>query len=76
MLAAVRRAKTEAKVSQRAEVAELVVTASPATIALLQANILDLRNAGVLQEIKFIASNSQTIAQEIDAQITLATPLT
>ena len=76
VLAAVRRAKTEAKVSQRAEVAELVVTASPATIALLQANILDLRNAGVLQEIKFIASNSQTIAQEIDAQITLATPLT
>ena len=76
VLAAVRRAKTEAKVSQRAEVAELVVTASPATIALLQANILDLRNAGVLQEIKFVASNSQTIAQEIDAQITLATPLT
>ncbi|MBJ7398548.1 MAG: class I tRNA ligase family protein, partial [Ilumatobacteraceae bacterium] len=76
VLAAVRRAKTEAKVSQRAEVAELVVTASPATIALLQANILDLRNAGVLQEIKFIASSSQTIAQEIDAQITLATPLT
>ncbi len=76
VLAAVRRAKTEAKVSQRAEVAELVVTASPATIALLQANILDLRNAGVLQEIKFIASNSQTIAQEIDAQITLAMPLT
>ncbi|MCX6530943.1 MAG: class I tRNA ligase family protein, partial [Actinobacteria bacterium] len=76
VLAAVRRAKTEAKVSQRAEVAELVVTASPATIALIQANILDLRNAGVLQEIKFIASNSQTIAQEIDAQITLATPLT
>ena len=76
VLTAVRRAKTEAKVSQRAEVAELVVTASPATIALLQANILDLRNAGVLQEIKFVASNSQTIAQEIDAQITLATPLT
>ena len=76
VLAAVRRAKTEAKVSQRAEVAELVVTASPATIALLQANILDLRNAGALQEIKFVASNSQTIAQEIDAQITLATPLT
>ena len=76
VLAAVRRAKTEAKVSQRAEVAELVVTASPATIALLQANILDLRNAGALQEIKFVASSSQTIAQEINAQITLATPLT
>ena len=76
VLAAVRRAKTEAKVSQRAEVAELVVTASPATIALLQANILDLRNAGALQEIKFIASSSQTITQEINAQITLATPLT
>ena len=76
VLAAVRRAKTEAKVSQRAEVAELIITASPATIKLLQTNILDLQNAGALKQIKFVESISQTVAQEITAQVTLAIPLT
>lgn len=76
VLAAVRRAKTEAKVSQRAEVAELVITASSATIKLLQANIFDLRNAGVLNQLKFVEATSQTVEQEITAQVTLATPLT
>ena len=76
VLAAVRRAKTEAKVSQRAEVAELIITASSATIKLLQTNILDLQNAGALKQIKFVESISQTVAQEITAQVTLATPLT
>ena len=76
VLAAVRRAKTEAKVSQRAEVSQLVVTTSSATIDLLEANILDLRNAGALQEIKFVTSASQTTTQDIVVQVTLATPLT
>ena len=76
VLAAVRRAKTEAKVSQRAEVEELIITASSATIKLLQTNILDLQNAGALKQIKFVESISQTVAQEITAQVTLATPLT
>ena len=76
VLAAVRRAKTEAKVSQRAEVSQLVVSAPLATIDLLKANILDLRNAGALQEIKFVPSTSQTTTQDITAQVTLATPLT
>ena len=76
VLAAVRRAKTEAKVSQRAEVSQLVVTAPTATIDLLEANILDLRNAGALQEIKFVTSASQTTTQDIVVQVTLATPLT
>ncbi len=76
VLAAVRRAKTEAKVSQRTEVSQLVVTAPPATIDLLKANFLDLRNAGALQEIKFVPSISQTTTQDITAQVTLATPLT
>ena len=76
VLAAVRRAKTEAKVSQRAEVAELIITASSATIKLLQTNILDLQNAGALKQIKFVESISQTVAQEITAQVTLAIPLT
>ena len=43
---------------------------------LLKANILDLRNAGALQEIKFVISASQTNTQDIVAQVTLATPLT
>ncbi|MSX99448.1 MAG: valine--tRNA ligase, partial [Actinobacteria bacterium] len=76
VLAAVRRAKTEAKVSQRAEASQLVVTAPSATIDLLKANILDLRNAGALQEIKYVISTSQTNTQDIVAQVTLATPLT
>jgi valyl-tRNA synthetase len=76
VLAAVRRAKTEAKVSQRAEVSQLVITAPTATIDLLEANILDLRNAGALQEINFVTSTSQTTTQDIVAQVTLATPLT
>ena len=76
VLAAVRRAKTEAKVSQRAEVSQLVITTSTAIIDLLKANILDLRNAGALQEIKFVISTSQTTTQDIVAQVTLATPLT
>ena len=76
VLAAVRRAKTEAKVSQRAEVSQLVVSAPLATLDLLKENILDLRNAGALQEIKFVPSTSQATTQDITAQVTLATPLT
>ena len=76
VLAAVRRSKTEAKVSQRAEVSQLVVTAPLETIELLKANIVDLRNAGALQEITFVTSASQTTTQEISTQVTLATPLT
>ena len=76
VLAAVRRAKTEAKVSQRAEVSQLVVSAPLAMLDLLKENILDLRNAGALQEIKFVPSTSQATTQDITAQVTLATPLT
>ena len=76
VLAAVRRTKTEAKVSQRAEVSQIVVTAPPATIDLLKVNFLDLRNAGVLQEINFVATDAQTKTNEIAVQVTLATPLT
>ena len=76
VLAAVRRSKTEAKVSQRAEVSQLVVTAPLETIELLKANIVDLRNAGALQEITFVTSASQRTTQEISTQVTLATPLT
>ncbi|MFM7650252.1 MAG: class I tRNA ligase family protein, partial [Acidimicrobiaceae bacterium] len=60
VLGAVRRTKTEAKVSQRAEVAKLVVTADEKTVKMLQANLSDLRNAGSLQEIEFVVSDSNS----------------
>ena len=75
VLAAVRRAKTEAKVSQRAEVAKLIVTADAKTVSMLQSNLLDLRNAGALQEVEFVVSDSKDESVEISAQVTLASPL-
>ena len=75
VLAAVRRAKTEAKVSQRAEVAKLKVTADAKTLGVLRTNIDDLRNAGALQEIEYTESSSDGESREITAQVTLAAPL-
>ena len=75
VLAAVRRAKTEAKVSQRAEVAKLKVTADAKTLNVLRTNIDDLRNAGALQEIEYTESSSDGESREITAQVTLAAPL-
>jgi len=71
----VRRTKTEAKVSQRAEVAKLVVTADEKTVKMLQANLSDLRNAGSLQEIEFVVSDSNSEPAIVSAQVTLAAPL-
>ena len=75
VLAAVRRAKTEAKVSQRAEVAKLKVTSDAKTLNVLRTNIDDLRNAGALQEIEYTESSSDGESREITAQVTLAAPL-
>ncbi|MGA1240209.1 MAG: valine--tRNA ligase, partial [Ilumatobacteraceae bacterium] len=75
VLGAVRRTKTEAKVSQRAEVATLVVTADEKTVKMLQANLSDLRNAGSLQEIEFVVSDSNSEPAIVSAQVTLAAPL-
>ena len=75
VLGTVRRTKTEAKVSQRAEVAKLVITADAKTVVMLQANLLDLRNAGSLQEIEFVVSDSNSEPTNLSAQVTLATPL-
>ena len=75
VLAAVRRAKTEAKVSQRAEVAKLKVTSDAKTLNVIRTNIDDLRNAGALQEIEYTESSSDGESREITAQVTLAAPL-
>ncbi|NBQ45611.1 MAG: hypothetical protein EBU37_06075, partial [Actinobacteria bacterium] len=74
-LGAVRRTKTEAKVSQRAEVTKLIITADTKTAKMLRANLQDLRNAGSLQEIEFIESDSNAEPAKVSAQVTLASPL-
>lgn len=75
VLGVIRRTKTEAKVSQRAEVAKLVVTAEAKTVSMLQANLLDLRNAGSLQAIEFVVSDSNSEPTNLSTHVTLATPL-
>jgi valyl-tRNA synthetase len=75
VLGAVRRTKTEAKVSQRAEVAKLVVTADDETLKMLRANLSDLRNAGSLKEIEFVVSDSSAEPAKVSVQVTLTAPL-
>ena len=75
VLGAVRRTKTEAKVSQRAEVSKLVITTDSRTVSILQSNLLDLRNAGSLQEIDFVISDSSSELAKVSVQVTLAAPL-
>ena len=66
VLAQVRRAKTEAKLSQRAAVERLVVHGSPEIIAAITAGIADLRDAGSIAEIEFVP------AGELACDVTLA----
>jgi valyl-tRNA synthetase len=54
VLTAVRREKTEAKVSMRAEVAELVVSGDEALIAAVKAGEDDLRAAGVISAVTYV----------------------
>jgi valyl-tRNA synthetase len=55
VLALVRRAKTEAKVSQRATVERLVVSASTEARAAIEASYGDLREAGSIQAVEYAA---------------------
>jgi valyl-tRNA synthetase len=67
VLGAVRRAKTEAKVSQRAEVESLVVSGSADDIAAVQNTLTDLRSAGSLK------SETLSVSGEVlDITVTLA----
>jgi valyl-tRNA synthetase len=54
VLAAVRRAKTEAKVSQRAEVSRLTVTAPAATLDLFATSVSDLLDAGSVKDLRLV----------------------
>ena len=65
VLAVIRRTKTEAKVSQRAEVEHVLVTATDAQISLLQLGLVDLLNAGVAQKVEFIPQADEHISTTV-----------
>ncbi len=63
VLAAVRRAKTESKLSQRATVDEMVVEAPPAALAAVEATRSDLSEAGGIAE--FTLRDGATLRTEV-----------
>ena len=65
VLAAVRRTKTEAKVSQKAAVSLLVVTAPAATQALITAAESDLRDAGSIESVRYELGAALTCKVEL-----------
>jgi valyl-tRNA synthetase len=65
VLAVIRRTKTEAKVSQRAEVEHVLVSATDPQISLLQFGLVDLLNAGVAQKIEFSLQESEHISTTV-----------
>ena len=65
VLAVIRRTKTEAKVSQRAEVEHVLVSATETQISLLQFGLVDLLNAGVAQKIEFSLQESEHISTTV-----------
>ena len=66
VLTVIRRAKSDAKVSMRAEVATVVVTDTPVRLAALDAGAEDVRNAGVVAELTTDAG------EELAVVVTLA----
>ena len=65
VLASIRRTKTEAKVSQKAIVSLLVVTAPLATQSLLTAAEDDLRDAGSIDVVRYEAGDALTCTVEL-----------
>ncbi|MDT3446487.1 valine--tRNA ligase [Pseudofrankia sp. BMG5.37] len=66
VLSAVRRAKSEAKVSMKAEVASARITAEPDVLALLEPVGADLRNAGSIADLTLAAGTSEiTVTVEL-----------
>ncbi len=65
VLAVIRRTKTEAKVSQRAEVEHVLVSATDAQTSLLQLGLVDLLNAGVAQKIEFVSQVTEHISTTV-----------
>jgi valyl-tRNA synthetase len=55
-IAAVRKAKSDARLSMRADVAALVFSGDPAAVAALAAVLADVRAAGRIAEVEFVPS--------------------
>ncbi|MFM2073515.1 MAG: hypothetical protein RLZZ623_3779 [Actinomycetota bacterium] len=75
VLALVRRAKTEAKVSQRAAVERLVVHSSPHEREAIQATLADLRDAGSLDVVEFVDSDTLTCEVVLTPAMTPTEPV-
>ncbi len=69
-LAVIRRAKTEAKVSQKAVVERVVISAPPEIITVIERGFRDIIDAGSVQKVEFIATTDNDIA----VNVTLETP--
>jgi len=72
VIGVIRRTKTEAKVSQRAEVEYTSVSATDTQIAVLNACIGDLQNAGVVPVIEFISHTAGDSVAHILTTVRLA----
>jgi valyl-tRNA synthetase len=72
VIGVIRRTKTEAKLSQRAEVEYTSVSATDAQIALLKVCIGDLQNAGVVPAIEFVSHTAGDSAAHIATTVRLA----
>ena len=72
VIGVIRRTKTEAKLSQRAEVEYTSVSATDAQIALLKACIGDLQNAGVVPAIEFVSHTAGDSVAHIATTVRLA----
>ncbi|MBA3338436.1 MAG: class I tRNA ligase family protein, partial [Geodermatophilaceae bacterium] len=69
VLSAVRKAKSEAKQSMRAEVASVTVSGSPGQLALLEAGRNDLCNAGRIQDLAFSEADGPISVQVVLAEL-------
>ena len=68
VLSSVRKAKSEAKVSMRADVSRVVVTAHAEVLARVQGGVEDLRAAGRIAELELVASvgSGDAVAVEVE----------
>lgn len=69
VLSAVRKAKSEAKQSMRAEVSSVTVSGSPGQLALLEAGRSDLCNAGRIDSLLLVQGDGP-----LSVQVVLAEP--
>jgi len=65
VLAVIRRTKTEAKVSQRAEVEHVSVSATKVQIDAIEKSLEDLRNAGAIANIEFRVHDDAVITANV-----------